>query len=320
MHTRRAWLGAATMSTMDAPVLTRHHLRRLRDLYRSAGWPCHDMLEVELLAAGLVERVVPAQGLETLRVTDAGIRQLAQTFAVNKAARSPHEALVEQVALAMARAGRLAWRGLMLRAPVPVALQGTSPVPTTASDSVPMAVPMSALEPVPEGAPRASAALQPETGEGGARALPIAGLFEDAAVAGRMPAAPPAQAWCMACPDVFSIRHSSVEAYLEPVVHEIKVSRADLLGDIKKPAKRAAYLGLASACWYVLGQDARGRPIGGPDDVPPECGVMLAVDGQLSVAREAPRRAMERLPFHVWMALAKAGPAWREDEPSQAGF
>ena len=39
--------------------------------------------------------------------------------------------------------------------------------------------------------------------------------------------------------------------------------------------------------------------------------------GVLRVAREAPRRAMERLPFHVWMALAKAGPAWREDDPSQ---
>ena len=37
----------------------------------------------------------------------------------------------------------------------------------------------------------------------------------------------------------------------------------------------------------------------------------------LRIAREAPRRAMERLPFHVWMALAKAGPAWREDDPSQ---
>jgi hypothetical protein len=121
----------------------------------------------------------------------------------------------------------------------------------------------------------------------------------------------------MACPDVFSIRNSSVEAYLEPVVHEIKVHRSDLLGDLKKPAKRAAYLGMAGACWYVLGEDAKGRPIGSPDEIPPECGVMLVERGALRVAREAPRRAMERLPFHVWMALAKAGPAWREDDPSQ---
>jgi hypothetical protein len=44
---------------------------------------------------------------------------------------------------------------------------------------------------------------------------------------------------------------------------------------------------------------------------------MLVERGALRVAREAPRRAVERLPFHVWMALAKAGPAWREDDPSQ---
>ena len=130
-------------------------------------------------------------------------------------------------------------------------------------------------------------------------------------------AAGPEQAWVMACPDVFSIRRSSVEAYLEPVVHEIKVSRADLLGDLKKPAKRAAYLDMAGACWYVLGNDAKGRPIGGPDDVPSECGVMQVEGGQLVVAREAPRRAMERLPFHVWMTLAKAGPAWHEEELAQ---
>ena len=104
------------------------------------------------------------------------------------------------------------------------------------------------------------------------------------------------------------------------VIVEIKVSRADLLGDLKKPAKRAAYLGMAGACWYVLGNDAKGSPIGGPDDVPPECGVMQVQGGQLVVAREAPRRAVERLPLQVWMALAQAGPVQREDEPAQQGF
>jgi hypothetical protein len=124
----------------------------------------------------------------------------------------------------------------------------------------------------------------------------------------------------MACPDVFSIRRSSVEAYLEPVVHEIKVSRADLLGDLKKPAKRAAYLEMASACWYVLGHDARGRPIAQPEEVPPECGVMYARDGELSIAREAPRRGIQRLPFHVWMTLAQTEPAVRLEESGQARF
>jgi hypothetical protein len=127
-------------------------------------------------------------------------------------------------------------------------------------------------------------------------------------------------AWCMACPDVFSIRRSSVEAYLEPVVHEIKVSRADLLGDLKKPAKRAAYLEMASACWYVLGHDAKGRPIAEPEEVPAECGVMYALGSEIRIAREAPRRAVERLPFHVWMTLAKAEPAVRPDDADQSRF
>ncbi|MDB5929366.1 MAG: hypothetical protein JWR60_1073, partial [Polaromonas sp.] len=33
------------------PALGRSHARRLREIYRSAGWPCQDMLEIELLAA-----------------------------------------------------------------------------------------------------------------------------------------------------------------------------------------------------------------------------------------------------------------------------
>jgi hypothetical protein len=37
--------------------------------------------------------------------------------------------------------------------------------------------------------------------------------------------------WKICKPDVFSIRNSSRPDYLEPIVHEIKVSRADLLGD-----------------------------------------------------------------------------------------
>ena len=128
----------------------------------------------------------------------------------------------------------------------------------------------------------------------------------------------PEQAWCMAMPDVFSIRRSSVEAYLEPVVHEIKVTRADLLGDLRKPAKRAAYLAMAGAVWYVLGEDAKGRPIAQPEEVPSECGVLQMERGSLVVARCAPRRAVERLPFHVWMALAQAGAHMRPDGDGQA--
>ena len=236
--------------------LTRRHHQRLRDVYRSAGWPCLDMLEVELLAAGMLERIESGSGHHTLRVTDAGLTRLAEVFAHNKASRSQHEALVEKVALEMARAGRLVWRGLSLRAKVLVTAQP---------------------------------------------------LEDEAEIAAY---------WCIACPDVFSIRNTTVEAYLEPVVHEVKVSRADLLGDLKKPAKRAAYLSLGGECWYVLGQTAKGRAIGDPDEIPFECGVMLCEGNRLIVGRPAPRRPVEKLPFHVWMSLSKASPI-RVDDPAQ---
>ena len=66
---------------------------------------------------------------------------------------------------------------------------------------------------------------------------------------------------------------------------------------------------MGGACWYVLGRDAKGRPIASPEEVPPECGVMQwEADDRLAVLRPAPRRTVERLPFHVWMALARATP------------
>src|SRR6478752_4258406 len=107
------------VSAAEGPALTRAHARRLRDIYRSAGWPSQDPLEIDLLAAGLLERVRSAFGHETLRVTDAGVRWIAQALERNRGAMSAHEALVGQVAQEMARSGRLAWRGLSLRAQVP---------------------------------------------------------------------------------------------------------------------------------------------------------------------------------------------------------
>ena len=238
------------LPTAGAPALGKAHARRLREIYRSAGWPCQDPLEIELLAAGLLDRVQAATGHESLRVTDAGVRLLAATLARNRAAMSAHEALVERVATEMGRAGRIVWRGLGLRAQVP-------------QDD---------------------------------EARPLR--------------------WCVARPHVFSIRNTSVASYVDPIVHEVKVRRADLLGDLRQPAKRAAYLHLGE-CWYVLGCDAKGRCIAAPEEVPPECGVLVLEQGRLTVARAAPRRSREGLPFNVWMALAKATPA-ALDEQAQA--
>jgi len=103
-------------------------------------------------------------------------------------------------------------------------------------------------------------------------------------------------------PDVFSIRHTSVEAYVEPIVHEVKVKRSDLLADLRRTAKRAAYIDLSSECWYVIREG-----IARPDEVPAECGVLVASGAALDVARAAPKRPA-RMAFGLWMALARATP------------
>jgi hypothetical protein len=225
---------------MPPPTLAAVHLRRLHDIYRSAGWPCQDGVEVELLAAGLVERLRDPQGRDTLRVTDPGITLLAATLQRNRTLRDAHEALVARVALAMQGAGRVVWRGLALRAKVD-------------------------------------------------------------------------DGWAIAMPDVYSIRHTTVEDYAEPLVHEIKVRRADLLSDLRRPAKGAAYAALASQCWYVLAEG-----IARADEVPACYGVMVArTDGSLDVERAAPARAM-RVPFSAWMALARANAEGPLDDEAQA--
>ena len=113
---------SAPHATPDLPepaALGRAHAQRLREVYRSAGWPCQDAMELELLAAGLLERVREGGGHETLRLTESGIAFVAHHRERHRAALGPHEMLVERVALEMARAGRIAWRGLRLRAQVP---------------------------------------------------------------------------------------------------------------------------------------------------------------------------------------------------------
>ena len=213
------------------------HRRRLREVYRSAGWPCQDAVEVELVAAGLLIRERGPYGHETLRVSDAGIAVLAETLQKNRQRRGEHELLVERVARDMTRAGRLAWRGLAVR--------------TRSQD-----------------------------------------------------------AWVIAMPDVFSIRHTTIEAYLEPIVHEVKVRRSDLLADLRRTGKREAYLQLGGECWYVLREG-----IADAAEVPPECGVLIAEPTRLVVARSAPKRPATP-GFALWMALARATPVegWRHDQ------
>ena len=134
-------------------------------------------------------------------------------------------------------------------------------------------------------------------------------VWTDLSLRARLPSEPgEATRWKVCMPDVFSIRNTTVAAYLEPVVQEIKVSRADLLGDLKSKDKRDSYLDAGGQCWYVLGCDRKGKPIAGADEIPIECGVMVLQGDRLEVVRNAPKRAVADLPFSLWMVLAKATP------------
>ena len=193
------------------------------------------------MAAGLLVRERGPFGHETLRVSDAGIAVLAETLAKNRSRRDAHELLVERVAREMTRAGRLAWRGLAVRARV-------------------------------------------------------------------------GEQWQIAMPDVFSVRHTTVEAYLEPIVHEVKVQRSDLLADLRRATKREGYLQLGGECWYVIKAGHR-RARRDPARVRRA----RRRRGGLTVARPAPRRPA-RMSFPLWMALARATPVegWRLEDAQGA--
>ena len=246
----------------------RAHLTRLMAIWRSAGWPCRDAIELDLVAAGWATPSEAASGHETIRLTDAGVRLLAESRQRNQRSLSAHDRLAQRVADHLVASGRIVWRELSLRAKVNV--HG---------------------EPVPEGAPSTGIGLWPVDAVD-------EGLLEQPVVK---------TSWRMARPDVFSVRHTSVEDYLQPMVHEVKVSRADLLSDLRHAAKREAYQWLSCETYYVF-------PVGvaEPDEVPQEFGVWVLngtiESGTLDLVRPA-RHAPCKLPFAAWMALAKATPA-----------
>lgn len=270
------------MSDAQAPVLSRTHLSRLMKIWRSAGWPCRDPIELDLLAAGLLVCAATEHGHETLKLTQQGFDVLVASRQRNLRAMSRHERLVQRVARQLNQAGRLVWTELSLRALVKGDTETNSAVPQ-------------ASEPLPE-----------------------LGLWtQEDLDADVMPSEPPEPkgTWRMARPDVFSVRHTSVEAYLQPVVHEIKVSRADLLSDLRHAAKRESYQWLCSACYYVFPAG-----IAQPNEIPQDLGVWV-IHGDLDTGRleqlRPARHAPMTVPFPVWMALAKTTP-WRDETQQEA--
>ncbi len=230
----------------------RTHLTRLMAIWRSAGWPWRDGIELDLVAAGWATLTAGTGGHETVRLTDAGIRLVADARQRGQRALSAHDQLAAKMAAHLVAAGRVVWCELSLRARI-------------APDE----------------------------------ALPGQGKAS----------------WRMARPDVFSVRRTTVENYLQPMVHEVKVSRADLLSDLRHAAKREAYQWLSCETYYVLPAG-----VAEPEEIPEAFGIWLlngaADTGTLTLARTA-RHTPCQLPFSVWMALAQAAPTRMDGEPAQ---
>lgn len=273
-----------TSDALPAIPITRFHRTRLMQIWRSAGWPCKDGLEIDLLAAGLIKLQTAPDGCEILRLTNEGIRALAQARQRSVRALSLHDRLGQKFAAQLLAAGRIVWAELSLRAVI---------------DTVPMG------DVVPPAA----------TAEAAANAAPaMAPLWAEDHHAPAARAA--ASVWRMARPDLFSVRNTSVPTYLQPMVHEVKASRADLLSDLRHDAKRQAYRWLCEECYYVFPAG-----IAEPDEIPEHFGIWVlhgsVEDGRFELLRPA-RHNRCTLPFAVWMALCKATPLRSEEDKAQA--
>jgi len=266
---------------MSPPALSRSHRSRLMQVWRSAGWPCKDALEIDLLAAGMLDLHLGADGRETLRLSAAGIQWLAEARQQNVRALSGHDRLAQKFAEQLMAGGRIVWRELSLRAQVETE--------------------------APAGLPPALREAQP--------------LWDEPA---------PAQAaghvwphvWRTARPDLFSVRNTSVEAYLHPLVHEVKFSRADLLSDLRHAAKRQAYQWLCSEVYYVFPAG-----VAQPMEIPAQFGIWVLhgtlEEGTFELlrpARHQPCKLQFKLPFAVWLALAKATPLRSEADAPQTAL
>lgn len=120
--------------------------------------------------------------------------------------------------------------------------------------------------------------------------------------------------WRPCKPDVFSLVRGLRADHLAPQVHEIKVSRADLLGELKNQ-KIERYRELAAAIYFVIADG-----IAEPDEIPADYGVAIwHADGRLRLARRAPIGDYQLETRH-WMALARARPFCAEPLSPQLSF
>lgn len=217
--------GRDAIANAAPPVPAAHHLRRLKHYYRSAGWPVRDAVELDLLAASLIELRCAPSGHESVYLTAPGLAALAQQIERNRRRRDAHEALVQRVADMLIAQDRLSFTKAHFRVK-------------------------------------------------------------------------PGERWRVVCPDVFSIRRGLDERYIVPQVHEIKVTRADLLGDLRNLEKRGGYRLVSAQLYYVFPER-----LAQPEEIPAECGVIVVDrDGRLVERRAAPRQDNPLRPMH-WLQL-----------------
>lgn len=72
--------------------------------------------------------------------------------------------------------------------------------------------------------------------------------------------------------------------------------------------------------YYVLGINAQGQPIAQPEEIPSECGVIVARGTGLEVVRVAPALPFGGMRLDTWMALAKSAPVVGSEEVIQLEF
>lgn len=90
---------------------------------------------------------------------------------------------------------------------------------------------------------------------------------------------------------------------LYPLVHEVKVSRADFLADMANPGKRAGYARLCDALYYAC-------PLGviDPGDMPANCGLVLeSSPGVFEIAKKVRRKKADLTPGTYLNLILKPG-------------
>ena len=109
--------------------------------------------------------------------------------------------------------------------------------------------------------------------------------------------------WECVRPDVFSIKPSLQLKYANPTIHEVKVSRADFLGDLARPEKREAYAKMSEVVYYVAPEG-----LISPDEVPQGFGLLVEMEeGKFTLAKRPKRRKVELQAHHYLNMIVKPG-------------